>query len=350
MDVNARIEGLERELQRLKREVGEPAAGTSRRRLFQVGAAAAGGAVLAAVGARPAAAADGDEFVIGETNEQNTTDSTVLHYTAADAPIGSTPDTTGNILLVSDQDTLDASSPPFDDTTTVPPAAIAGYGTRVAPIGVLGVGAAEAAWGGAFAGTQANVNLVPAGDAPAARTDAAAMLGDLVNDSTGALWLCVASSTPGDATTEATPGVFRQLAGPTAAGALHLLEAPVRAFDTRPPEQSPVGNNMGKLQKDGEYVVDLAAEVNGVRPVPAGATAVLVNLTATLAEAPGFLALFADDVEWPGTSNLNFMPDTDVANLAVSRVSADGRLRVRAGGADATVRTHVIVDVIGYYL
>jgi hypothetical protein len=335
MDVNARITALEEELRRLKADVAPAEEHRhSRRNLFKVGALAAGGTALAAVaGAAPASAADAGNLLIGEDNEQDTTDSTVLQYTNAAAPaVGSDA---ANVLLVTDADTLDA--------TADMPAAVAGYATRVVPVGVAGLGSVDPSWGGLFGGTQANVNLVPMGDAPMDRDGAEAALGDVVNDVSGALWLCVAASTTDG--TDITPGAFRKLAGPTTAGSLHLLDAPVRAFDTRPQ-----GNNQGKLQKDAEYLVDLGAAVNGASPVPAGASGVLVNLTATEEEAPGFLALFPDGIDYPGTSNLNFVAETDVANLAVSRVSADAKLRVRCGGGTSAVRTHVVIDVIGYYL
>ena len=116
MDVNARIAALEQELAHLKADVGPADQRHSRRSLFKVGALAAGGTALAAVaGASPAAAADGDPLLAGETTVQDSADSTVLHYVTASEPMsGSDP---ANILLVSDGDPL--------DTTAVLPAAVA---------------------------------------------------------------------------------------------------------------------------------------------------------------------------------------------------------------------------------
>jgi len=77
--------------------------------------------------------------------------------------------------------------------------------------------------------------------------------------------------------------------------------------------------------------------------VPAGVSAVALNLTVTQPQAPGFLT--ADSVSSGGTSTANFAPGQTVANLAVSRVAADGTVTV-VNHSLGTVQ--VVADVEGY--
>ena len=72
-----------------------------------------------------------------------------------------------------------------------------------------------------------------------------------------------------------------------------------------------------------------------------GATTGFVNLTATRAEAPGFVALHTCGVA-PEGSNLNFVPDVDVANGAVVAVAADGTLCVTTSAP-----VDLVVDYVG---
>lgn len=107
---------------------------------------------------------------------------------------------------------------------------------------------------------------------------------------------------------------------------------PVRLLDTR--EQRPIGPG-------GE----LALPVLERGGVPArGATAVVLNVTATEPTAPGYLSVYPTGAPWPGTSTLNFAPDVTVANLAVAPVGPDGTVTIR----NYAGTTHAVVDVLGY--
>ena len=74
--------------------------------------------------------------------------------------------------------------------------------------------------------------------------------------------------------------------------------------------------------------------------VPPGAVAAAVNVTATWARGPGFLTVWPCDQPRPTASSLNFGRHETVANLAVSRVAADGTVCVYASEA-----THVVADL-----
>lgn len=79
---------------------------------------------------------------------------------------------------------------------------------------------------------------------------------------------------------------------------------------------------------------------------PDGATAALVNLTATDAAAPGYLTLESCAAHPPGpreTSTLTYATGEDVATLAIVPLDADGRFCVYRASS-----VHSVVDVLGY--
>jgi hypothetical protein len=117
---------------------------------------------------------------------------------------------------------------------------------------------------------------------------------------------------------------------------------PARILDTRP----------GLLDADGFNVAlapgtSIDVPVTGVGGVPAGGVAaVAVNVTATQPSQAGHLTVWPTGETRPTASNLNFDPGEDVANLAVAKVGAGGRVSVYNGSAGAT---HVILDVNGWF-
>ncbi|HET6948974.1 MAG TPA: hypothetical protein VFI47_01260 [Acidimicrobiales bacterium] len=79
--------------------------------------------------------------------------------------------------------------------------------------------------------------------------------------------------------------------------------------------------------------------------VPAGATAVVMNVTVTQPSSGGWLTVYPAGVARPEASSLNFVPGQTVANLVTVGLSAGGQVSFfNANGA-----THVIADVVGYY-
>jgi hypothetical protein len=85
-------------------------------------------------------------------------------------------------------------------------------------------------------------------------------------------------------------------------------------------------------------------KVAGVGDVPAGATAVSLNLTVTNTRSAGFLTAYPCDETRPLASNVNFTSDNTVAGAAIVPVAADGTVCVYTSAA-----THLIVDVIGSF-
>lgn len=115
---------------------------------------------------------------------------------------------------------------------------------------------------------------------------------------------------------------------------LSLLANPQRIVDTR----DGIGGAAQKVMLGGRSV-----QVAGSNGVPAGATAALVNLTATQGSAAGWVAAYPCDVAPPEVSNLNFGAKTDVANAAVVKLAADGSFCVRANQP-----VDLIVDLVGF--
>ena len=131
--------------------------------------------------------------------------------------------------------------------------------------------------------------------------------------------------------------VLADLAGwyAPAAGSSFRAVDPVRLLDTR--RGAPLGAG-GRL--------DL--RVAGTGPVPAGATAVALTVTAVGATAETDVRAYPPGVDpgaVPQVSNLNVGSSDAVPNLVLVRVGADGTVRLR----NASGRVHLLADLAGYY-
>jgi hypothetical protein len=132
-------------------------------------------------------------------------------------------------------------------------------------------------------------------------------------------------------------------AAPTAGQSTYVPLDPVRLFDTRDGTggvpQQPVGQ---------QGTLDVV--VRGVAGVPAEATAVILNVTATRGDASTDIRVYptpaAGSSAFPVVSNLNLVPVTTAANLVTVKIGDGGRVRFRnaAGGID------LIADLSGYFV
>ncbi|WP_203714722.1 right-handed parallel beta-helix repeat-containing protein [Asanoa siamensis] len=114
-------------------------------------------------------------------------------------------------------------------------------------------------------------------------------------------------------------------------GASYTSVTPQRVLDTRP-ALGPVGQNA-----EIEFALPAAA---------AGASAVVLNVTATEPSTSGYLKVYpAGGEAEPTASNLNYAAGQTIANLVTVKV-VNGKVRVRNGGRGTT---HVIADLAGYY-
>jgi hypothetical protein len=371
-----RIEELQRELDDLRASMAEPAepkeqvetstelvpaestelvvTAGSRRNLLKLaaGAAAGGVAVAAATVTGKAAAVDtGAIFIANVNNTQGNTGptSTVLHYINDGIPQVPTllGTTNGNVFTVRDQIGF-----PITGGASAFPAAVAGYGFTVLPNGVYGVasmpgghgvvGSAGSGTGVRAQGGRANLLLLPGGAAPTTRADEHSQ-GEVVVDANGDLWLCIVAG---------IPGTWRQVSGPSAAGAFHAID-PVRSFDSRVTAAEYPAS--GLLEPNSSKTVSVAnghdgdGNVTAPDAVPVGATAVAYNVTVTGTTGPNFLAVTPGNAAIFTTSTINWSaPDQSLANGSI--VAIDASRQVKIWGGDQSGSTHVIIDVTGYWL
>ena len=155
-------------------------------------------------------------------------------------------------------------------------------------------------------------------------------LGDIVRDATGNVWCCVVAGSPGS---------FRKIAGPAAAGGFHFLSSPVRAYDSRPAGAPPSGVK-SPLVAVGARSLSLSGTI------PSGTTGVALNVAVVTIAGPGFVAAYQSGVSYPGTSNVNWTAAGQiVGNVVLTAVSSSGSLDLYCGQGSADV----IVDVFGYF-
>ncbi len=88
-------------------------------------------------------------------------------------------------------------------------------------------------------------------------------------------------------------------------------------------------------------------QITGQGGIPAGVSAVALNITVVDPKAAGFVTAWPSDKSRPGTSNLNFTARQTIPNLAIVPVSADGKISLFNGSGGAV---HVLGDVAGYFI
>jgi hypothetical protein len=119
----------------------------------------------------------------------------------------------------------------------------------------------------------------------------------------------------------------------TASGALFRPLVPNRILDTRG------GTSLGP----GETRPLAVAGSGGVPATTA--TAVVLNVTVTAPTTASDLVIWPDGTTMPNASDLNFVSGQTVPNFVVVKLSAGGAIDI----FNAFGRTHVIVDVVGWY-
>jgi hypothetical protein len=119
---------------------------------------------------------------------------------------------------------------------------------------------------------------------------------------------------------------------------------PCRIADTRP-APSTVGARDFPLPKDDEFRIQVRGK-NGNCDIAAGATSVVLNVTALDSKSAGFLTVWPAENLRPNTSNLNFSGgQAPVPNAVTVKIDSAGAIKIYSS-ADSV---NVIVDVVGYY-
>jgi hypothetical protein len=113
---------------------------------------------------------------------------------------------------------------------------------------------------------------------------------------------------------------------------------PARILDTR----VGIGGITGPIASGSSFEMQVA----GQGGVPADATGVVMNVTATQTTAAGYITVWPTGEPQPITSNLNVNPGQDVPNLVTVKLGAAGRLSVFNFGGSV----QILADVAGYYV
>lgn len=267
--------------------------------------------------------------------------------------------------------TTTTTAPPTP-TVTVPTPAVtaAGLVTLATPVRALDTrnGTGDASAGGAFdAGVTRRLDLSPAG-VPDNASTVTVNLTAVEPTAVGYLTAFPGGASPGNVSnvnfsngvTVANAAIVRLGAGATidlynSAGRTHVLvdvtgytvpggsrvrsTTPTRIKDTR------TGIGGTRTAQPGEAQ---SLQVAGTSIVPAGATAVILNVTAVDPTASSYITVWPSDQVQPTVSNINTVAGTNRPNLVVVRLPTSGVQRGRINLFNAAGTTDLLVDVLGY--
>ncbi len=127
---------------------------------------------------------------------------------------------------------------------------------------------------------------------------------------------------------------------------------PVRVLDTRSDTSRAVDGSgaaatpgrVGQGQIRGVNVTNVPGSGDGGVP-SAGVEAVVLNVTATDANAPSFITVWPNGDTRPNASSLNTEVGTDVPNATIARVGSNGLVNLFNNAGNV----HLIVDVVGWF-
>jgi hypothetical protein len=313
--------------------IGQP---TSRRRLFQMGAAgvaAVGTAAVAnALTASPAGATPGSALLVGANNSAGP----VL-----------TQLTGGNGFSVTGTLGTTAVAGSSPGSNTFPSAGVLGTGwlgvqgvsngsDTAGTAGVKGVG--NAGWVPGLVGSNAghpSLYLAPIATTtlPRGASGNAPLPGSFIVLSDGSLHYSAAK------------GQWQKVSGPAgfAQGVSCLLANPIRILDTRPGKPAAI-NPAAPVAGGATFGLQITGESVGGVAVPAGAVAVIGNITVVNTTGPGYLTLFPAGATRPTASTINFSGANQViANGVVMRLGSTGAMDIYAA-----TTTDVVFDATGF--
>ena len=134
----------------------------------------------------------------------------------------------------------------------------------------------------------------------------------------------------------------------TVAGSDYTPYGPVRILDTR----NGTGAAKAAVAPDGTVRLQVAGAGTAGNPIPAGVTALVMNVTVVTPTHNGVLTVYPDETSnggqesVPGTSNLNFASGQIVPNLVTVPVGPNGVVDLYNG---STGSTQLVADVVGYF-
>ena len=119
--------------------------------------------------------------------------------------------------------------------------------------------------------------------------------------------------------------------------------SPIRLLETR---SGAVPTIDGRFSNTGPLAADSVTElaITGRAGIPDGSRAVVLNVTVTGAQGPGYITVFPCDGGRPNASNLNFLAGDTIPNAVVAKLCATGTICVFPSDT-----TDLIVDASGIY-
>lgn len=128
-------------------------------------------------------------------------------------------------------------------------------------------------------------------------------------------------------------------------GYVYVPINPYRTMDTRIVGGQPLQGG------DAEYFTVLT-DLDDIQQIPAEAVAVTYNLTTAQTIGSGYLAIYPADIEWPGTSAINW--STSGVAIANGGTIAIGDFDGYVGAVEILLNppgssAHYILDITGYY-
>ena len=149
-----------------------------------------------------------------------------------------------------------------------------------------------------------------------------------------------ASNAPG-AQLQVVSGNFGGGGGGGGASAITAL-VPARVLDTRADGSTIDGAGQGAgVQGTGSTI---EVQVTGRAGVPADASAAVLNVTVTEAQAPGYVTVFPCGSTRPNASSVNFVAGSTVPNGVIAKIGTDGKICLYVSNP-----TQLLVDVAGYF-
>lgn len=300
---------------------------TTRRKMLVGGAVAAGAAVMGTV-ARPgtAAAIDGQPLLVNGGNT-SVAGHTRLITNAGDALQNV------NIFTVSDNQvtsSYESAIGAVAEGRRVTNGMYSYTSTRVNN----DVATGHAVVARSTTGGRSHLLMPSAGGDP--RTDSYAHMRGEFRHSSGVLWFCVSSG---------TPGTWKRLAASNSAGAAHAV-TPTRAYDSRFVD-GPLASGANRIVSVANGIDVDTGEIAVTNLVPDGASAVMFNLTATETTGAGFAYVGPGDANTITSSTINWATDGVTAANASMTTVTDRDVKVFVGGVGST---HFIIDITAYFM
>jgi Tol biopolymer transport system component len=117
---------------------------------------------------------------------------------------------------------------------------------------------------------------------------------------------------------------------------------PVRILDTR----AAIGAPKAKVAAKTPLVLTVRGVMTDAGPVPADATAVILNVTVTNVTSPTDVRVYPSDAATlPGASNINAIKGSTVPNLVTATLSANGQVSLLSSGGTVDL----LADLAGWY-